>query len=193
MLTHPLLIYTKQNTHCQTINSPGSWDDWASQSPLLVAGADGAPVRARSGDAVRTLLVPRGVHDYKFIVDDKWRPAPSDPVARDQAVRTWRFENLKSSSMHGAATHQAALRCRVRTRALPHAALQRRGAACSCSPPLYPPTPQGATNNKRLLTGTGLVTFRGRRDMDVCVMGSWSDWTVRGCQLACMLLAATYG
>jgi len=64
----------------------GSWDGWASQASLLPCAADGQQVRSRRGDAVRTLLVPRGVHDYKFIVDDKWRPAPADPVARDQAV-----------------------------------------------------------------------------------------------------------
>ncbi|GBF98024.1 sucrose phosphatase [Raphidocelis subcapitata] len=101
----------------------GSWDSWASQTSLAPLAADGRPVRSRRGDAVRTLLVPRGVHDYKFVVDGKWRPAPQDPVARDQA---------------------------------------------------------GATNNKRLLTATGLITFKGRRDMEVLVMGDWSDWTVRG-------------
>lgn len=64
----------------------GSWDNWNSQSTLTPSTEDGQPLRSTRGDAVRTLLVPRGVHDYKFIVDDKWRPAPSDPVARDQAV-----------------------------------------------------------------------------------------------------------
>jgi hypothetical protein len=39
---------------------------------------------------------------------------------------------------------------------------------------------QGATNNKRLFTGTGVIAFKGRRDMEVLVMGDWSDWTVRG-------------
>lgn len=47
-------------------------------------------------------------------------------------------------------------------------------------PPLCCFTPQGATNNKRLFTATGLITFKGRRDMEVLVMGEWSDWTVRG-------------
>ena len=61
--------------------------NWASQTPLAPLAADGRPIRSRRGDAVRTLLVPRGVHNYKFIVDGRWRPAPQDPVARDQAVR----------------------------------------------------------------------------------------------------------
>jgi hypothetical protein len=52
----------------------------------MPVAADGQQVLSARGDAVRTLLVPRGVHDYKFIVDGKWRPAPADPVARDQAV-----------------------------------------------------------------------------------------------------------
>lgn len=43
------------------------------------------------------------------------------------------------------------------------------------------PISQGATNNKRLMTGTGLITFKGRRDMEVLVMGDWSDWMVSGC------------
>lgn len=97
----------------------GSWDAWSSQTNLAPVDADGRGIRSQSGDAVRTLLVPRGVHDYKYVVDDKWRAAPADPVARDQA---------------------------------------------------------GATNNKRLFAPTGLITFRGRRDMEVLVMGAWSDF-----------------
>lgn len=42
---------------------------------------------------------------------------------------------------------------------------------------------QGATNNKRLLTSSGAVLFKGRRDMEeVLVIGSWSNWTVRAMQ-----------
>ncbi|KIZ05253.1 hypothetical protein MNEG_2702 [Monoraphidium neglectum] len=104
----------------EDVRVSGSWDSWASQTSLMPVAADGQQVLSARGDAVRTLLVPRGVHDYKFIVDGKWRPAPADPVARDQA---------------------------------------------------------GATNNKRLFTGTGVIAFKGRRDMEVLVMGDWSDWT----------------
>ena len=58
------------------------------------------------------------------------------------------------------------------------------GAACNSTPALsHTHTPrttynntQGATNNKRLLTATGTVTFQGRRDAEVFVMGSWSGW-----------------
>lgn len=72
---------------CNAVLRPaGSWDGWSSQTSLTPQAADGAQVRSPRGDAVRTLLVPRGVHDYKFTVDERWRPAPSDPVARDQAV-----------------------------------------------------------------------------------------------------------
>ncbi|KAI8469032.1 MAG: sucrose-6F-phosphate phosphohydrolase-domain-containing protein [Monoraphidium minutum] len=104
----------------EDVRVSGSWDAWSSQTSLMPVASDGQQVRSPLGDAVRTLLVPRGVHDYKFIVDGKWRPTPTDPVARDQA---------------------------------------------------------GATNNKRLFTGNGLITFSGRRDMEVLVMGDWSDWT----------------
>lgn len=54
---------------------------------------------------------------------------------------------------------------------------------CQYVPPLRGRAPQGATNNKRLFTATGLITFKGRRDMEVLVMGEWSDWTVRAAAL----------
>lgn len=104
----------------EDIRVAGGWDNWKSQTSLAPPGADGRPALSPSGDAVRTLLVPRGVHDYKYVVDGRWRAAPADPVARDQA---------------------------------------------------------GATNNKRLFTATGLVAFKGRRDVEVLVMGDWSGWT----------------
>lgn len=38
------------------------------------------PLRKKDGVYTTTLLVPRGTHEYKFIVDDIWCP---DPECRD--------------------------------------------------------------------------------------------------------------
>jgi hypothetical protein len=142
----------------------GSWDDWSSQSSLIPVAKDGQQVRSPvTGDAVRTLLVPRGVHDYKYIVDDKWRPAPTDPVARDQAVGLWVFI---LGGWNGGALAKGRRR-------------RRRDSSGSCSSSAHSSNqPQGATNNKRLLTGTGNISFKGRRELEVLVIGDWSDWTV---------------
>jgi hypothetical protein len=51
----------------------GTWNNWKDMIPL----------RRSEHDFTAILELPPGLHQYKFIVDGKWRHAPEQPVAAD--------------------------------------------------------------------------------------------------------------
>jgi hypothetical protein len=53
----------------------GSFNGWDPQSARLERGRDGT--------FQATLLLPRGQHEYMFVVDGDWRPDPAAPILRD--------------------------------------------------------------------------------------------------------------
>lgn len=56
------------------VSVEGSWDNWSTRQPLQQAGKDFSIVK----------MLPPGVYQYKFIVDDGWRYAPDLPAVYDE-------------------------------------------------------------------------------------------------------------
>lgn len=54
----------------------GSWDGWATRTPLA---------RTARGAAAVVKMLPPGVYQYKFVVDGVWRYAPDAAAAYDEA------------------------------------------------------------------------------------------------------------
>mmetsp|Transcript_50981 Transcript_50981/g.142661 ORF Transcript_50981/g.142661 Transcript_50981/m.142661 type:complete len:267 (-) Transcript_50981:229-1029(-) len=57
----------------QNVSLASSFTGWREQIPMVRSGNEFAVVQE----------VPRGVHQYKFIVDDNWRSAPDQPRTQD--------------------------------------------------------------------------------------------------------------
>mmetsp|Transcript_136586 Transcript_136586/g.380711 ORF Transcript_136586/g.380711 Transcript_136586/m.380711 type:complete len:265 (+) Transcript_136586:112-906(+) len=58
----------------QTVFLAASFNGWREQIPMV-----------RSGNEFHVVQeLPRGIHQYKFIVDDQWRFAPDQPKTQDQ-------------------------------------------------------------------------------------------------------------
>eukprot|EP00245_Coleochaete_scutata_P009316 TRINITY_DN3040_c0_g1_i1.p1 TRINITY_DN3040_c0_g1~~TRINITY_DN3040_c0_g1_i1.p1 ORF type:complete len:284 (-),score=42.28 TRINITY_DN3040_c0_g1_i1:282-1133(-) len=56
-----------------SVSVEGSWDNWTTRQPLQRSGRDFTIVK----------MLPPGVYQYKFIVDDEWRYAPDLPARFD--------------------------------------------------------------------------------------------------------------
>jgi len=57
----------------QSVYLAASFNGWRDQIPMVRSGQEFAVVQE----------LPRGVHQYKFIVDDQWRYAPDQPRTQD--------------------------------------------------------------------------------------------------------------
>eukprot|EP00440_Ansanella_granifera_P061692 gb/GFBE01066882.1/.p1 GENE.gb/GFBE01066882.1/~~gb/GFBE01066882.1/.p1 ORF type:complete len:264 (+),score=33.14 gb/GFBE01066882.1/:1-792(+) len=57
----------------QNVFLAASFNNWRDQIPMVRSGQEFAVVQE----------LPRGVHQYKFIVDDQWRYAPDQPRTQD--------------------------------------------------------------------------------------------------------------
>lgn len=57
----------------QNVFLAASFNGWSAQIPMVRSGNEFAVVQ----------VLPRGVHQYKFIVDDQWRFAPDQPKTQD--------------------------------------------------------------------------------------------------------------
>eukprot|EP00897_Mesotaenium_endlicherianum_P007507 jgi/Mesen1/6785/ME000348S06054 len=57
-----------------SVSVEGSWDNWSSRLPLQLSGRDFTIVK----------VLPAGVYQYKFIVDEVWRYAPDLPAMYDE-------------------------------------------------------------------------------------------------------------
>lgn len=60
----------------KTVYVVGSYSNW--QNKIALARGDDGVFSA-------TLYLPRGAHEYKFIVDGSWKCAPNQPKVRDKA------------------------------------------------------------------------------------------------------------
>eukprot|EP00271_Cylindrocystis_brebissonii_P010486 TRINITY_DN26680_c0_g1_i1.p1 TRINITY_DN26680_c0_g1~~TRINITY_DN26680_c0_g1_i1.p1 ORF type:complete len:290 (-),score=30.83 TRINITY_DN26680_c0_g1_i1:746-1615(-) len=62
-------------THGGTaVSVEGSWDNWTTRQALQRSGKDFTIVK----------MLPPGIYQYKFIVDDQWRYAPDLPAVYDE-------------------------------------------------------------------------------------------------------------
>ncbi|CAI5477026.1 unnamed protein product [Closterium sp. Yama58-4] len=66
-----LITWTHGGNH---VSVDGSWDNWTTRQVLQRAGKDFTIVK----------MLPPGVYQYKFIVDDVWRYAPDLPAVYDE-------------------------------------------------------------------------------------------------------------
>eukprot|EP00850_Spirogloea_muscicola_P016233 SM000130S27120 [mRNA] locus=s130:401971:403042:+ [translate_table: standard] len=57
-----------------SVSVDGSWDNWTTRQPLQRSGRDFTIVK----------MLPPGVYQYKFIVDNEWRYAPDLPAMYDE-------------------------------------------------------------------------------------------------------------
>ncbi|MFI4910029.1 MAG: glycogen-binding domain-containing protein [Sedimentisphaeraceae bacterium JB056] len=55
-----------------TVTVAGNFNDWDSDSKVLKD-------KGSTGDYEVTMLLPKGVYEYKFCVDDKWCVDPENP------------------------------------------------------------------------------------------------------------------
>jgi hypothetical protein len=61
-------------------DAPGSFNGWKKPFPMRrIAGSD---------DLVRSVLLPPGPTEFKFVTDGEWRYSPRDPVSSDQSSGT---------------------------------------------------------------------------------------------------------